>query len=36
MAVFAYAGRTPAERLARDGVQVFSAMRELPELLTSA
>ena len=36
MAVFAYAGRTPAWRLAGDGVTVFSAMRELPGLLTSS
>ena len=34
MAVFAYAGRTPPERLARDGVTVFKSMRELPGLLT--
>lgn len=36
MAVFAYAGRTPAERLGRDGVRVFSQMAELPALLTSS
>ena len=34
MAVFGYAGRTPPERLAREGVTVFAHMRELPGLLT--
>ena len=34
MTVFAYTGRTPAPRLARDGVRVFGAMAELPALLT--
>ncbi|CAA9489827.1 MAG: Putative phosphatase YieH [uncultured Solirubrobacteraceae bacterium] len=36
MTVFAYAGRTPKARLARDGVRVFGAMAELPGLLTGA
>jgi len=36
MTVLGYAGRTPAERLARAGVAVFAHMRELPALLTSA
>ncbi len=36
MAVFAYAGRTPAERLAGEGVRIFQAMRELARLLTSS
>lgn len=35
MAVFGYAGRTPPERLARDGVIVFGAMAELPALLAA-
>ena len=36
MSTFAYAGGvTPAERLARPGVVVFSDMRQLPELLGS-
>ncbi len=34
MTVFGYAGRTPAEQLAREGVHVFAAMHELPVLLT--
>ena len=34
MRVFAYAGRTAPERLAREGVTVFQSMRELPGLLT--
>lgn len=33
MTVFGYAGRTPVERLAREGVRTFGAMRELPALL---
>jgi HAD superfamily hydrolase (TIGR01509 family) len=33
MAVLGYAGRTPAGRLARDGVRVFTAMEQLPGLL---
>jgi len=33
MGVLAYAGRTPAHRLERDGVRTFRAMAELPGLL---
>ena len=36
MSVFCYAGRTPRERLARDGVTVFGHMAELPTLLYAA
>lgn len=36
MDVFAYAGRTPRERLERDRVRIFSRMPELPALLTSS
>jgi HAD superfamily hydrolase (TIGR01509 family) len=36
MAPFGYTGRTPPERLAREGVRVFSAMRELPGLLSAS
>ena len=36
MSVFGYAGRTPRERLARDGVTVFGDMAELRPLLRVA